>query len=225
MIRTAIDAARAFPIRDPQSREAKRARELFDRAAALQADADKIAHDARKAREAVKDAREALTEHLQDAYRKGKAPTKEKALTDALRKAEARANEPWTERHDAARAAASAAYDEARRYAREHGLTLLEELRPEAEAAAARVAQAMEQMQAALDEYRDMVSRVTALVAYVPGLNGQDVENGSALGALRRGIDAMRIAGEVPVPHVKPQALAWARGEQERPTYDPTALR
>mgnify|MGYP000936742400 CR=1 FL=1 len=36
---------------------------------------------------------------------------------------------------------------------------------------------------------------------------------------------AMRIAGEVPVPHVKPQALAWARGEQERPTHDPTALR
>ena len=67
--------------------------------------------------------------------------------------------------------------------------------------------------------------RFLALVAYVPGLNGQDVENGSALVALRRSIDAMRIAGEVPVPHVKPQALAWARGEQERPTYDPTALR
>jgi len=225
MIRTGIDAAQAFPIRDPQTREAKRARELFDRAAALQADAEKVAQDARKAREAVKDAREALTEHLQDAYRKGKAPTREKALTDVLRKAEARANEPWTERHEAARAAAIAAYDEARLYASEHGLKLLEELRPEAEAAAARVDQAMEQMQAALDEYRDTVGRVSALVAYVPGLTGRDVENGSALGALRRSIEAMRIAGGVPVPHVKPQALAWARGEQERPTHDPTALR
>jgi hypothetical protein len=165
--------------------------------------------------------RAALARHLQDTYARGKTPTREKAQTDALPRAEANVSEPWAVRIDALRRAATHADAEARAFVSDHHLALLEgELRPESEAAQGRVETALGELRAALRAWQDAASGVTALVRDVPDVNGQDVSTFPGAGDLIR---AAGEVGDVPLPYVKPGIVGWM--QQGRPQQPPMVER
>jgi hypothetical protein len=205
-----------FPITDPQSATGREAKTLWDRAADLHAKVEEIESRAYHAQRAATDARQALSDHLQDAAMHGKTATREKALTTALKAAEATADEPWTQRQDAARRASEAAHRDVSAFIGANGPNLLEDMRADAEAVADRVFLAAEQLRAALAEYTATGHRVTALTAHVEGIDGRDVVTASEWADdLQRGLRSITDRQNVPPPFVREGILAWAKGGQE----------
>jgi hypothetical protein len=211
----------AFAVEDPQTPEGIEARRLADRFEALDTRADEIEQEAREAWGAQRDAQHALREHLRESALEGKPPAREKALTDAMRKADATAAEPWGARIEAAREASSRAYQDMQRHLAEHGPALLEEFRDEAEAACERVEAAVAEIRAALGQWHDTANRVGALVAHIPGLTGQDVQRGDFATDIQRSLARLEVNGdEIPAPFVTGAGAQFAH-TGERPTYDP----
>jgi hypothetical protein len=204
------------PITDPQTPTGREAKTLWDRAADLHTKLEDIESKAYDAQRAVRDAREALSENLQAAAMEGKTAPREKALTAALKAAEATADEPWDQRQDAARGASGAAQSEVTTFIAANGPALLEDMRAEAEAVADRAFVAVEHVRAALNDYNAMGHRVTALTAHVQGIDGRDVVNTSEWATdLQAGLRSVTDRESIPAPFVREGILAWAKGGQE----------
>jgi hypothetical protein len=211
----------AFPITDPQTPTGREAKTLWDRAADLHTKLEDIESKAYHAQRAVRDAREALGDHLQAAAMEGKTAPREKALTAALKAAETTADEPWTERQDAARRASGAAQSEVTAFIAANGPALLEDMRADADGAADRAFVAVEQLRAAMADYNATGHRVTALTAHVQGIDGRDVVNTSEWATdLQAGLRSVTDRESIPAPFVRESILAWAKGDQERASVD-----
>jgi hypothetical protein len=214
-----------FPITDPQTAVGQQAKSLWERAADLDGKVDEAEAKAYHAQRAVRTAQEALREHLQASAMDGKAPTKEKALSTALKAAEASADQPWAERQEAARRAASVAEGELAAFLTANGTALLEEMRPEAEAVAEGVAVAVGQLLAVLKDYDATGARVTALTGHVQGIDGRDVVNASEWAdGLQAALRSVTEGDGIPAPFVREAIFAWAKGDQEDNSVDLDAV-
>jgi hypothetical protein len=206
-----------FPIHEPTTPPGREAKALWDRAAHLHTQLEDIESRSDDAQRAVREAREALGEHLQTAAMESKTATREKALTTALRAAEEKAAQPWAERQDAARRASGAAQSEVSAFMSANGPALLEEMRADAEAAADRAFFAVEQLRAALKDYDATGQRVVALtVQGIDGIDGRDVVNTSEWADdFQAGLRSVTDRESIPAPFVRDAVLAWRNGGQD----------
>ena len=118
---------------------------------------------------------------------------KVRAVEKALAAARARAGEPWAERIAGAREAARQADDAAKRHATTHYEELAQELRAEAEAAAARVDAAMADVLAARSEHTAVSARASALVVGAGGRNSYGMVPASRIDGVAREIDSVML--------------------------------
>ena len=228
-----------FPIPDAQTDEAITAHKRFKKWQAAVAAVEKLESERSDAVAAVRLAREELRDARRDAAMRGHSTSRQvEALTEALRSAEAKAEEPWSERIDPARDAAAALRSEYAAYVDQHFEALHLELTPEGEAARERIVAAVDELAAAFAGYESVARRATVLARLATFLDDRDVAAPptQAPGKTRRWHAAvervtdptgdMRAAlsedpyQALPVPLVAEHALQWRRDKRngvERP--------
>jgi chromosome segregation ATPase len=92
-----------------------------------------------------------------------------------LARARARADEPWSEKLQAAQRSRDKAQAEIEQHVRDNFDALAEELTPEALKARDRVLAALSDLDNAASEWHAVEHKFTALLTAIPGTNGQDI--------------------------------------------------